>query len=577
MTRNHWTLVADTARSPELSGTNSEKDSGAQPSSLHAGSGPQDSSAGPCLNEDELLAYRAGLCSEATLARVDAHLDHCASCRELVHYLLLGGPPGGALSASSLPWPMTFPPGALVHERYEIRRFVGRGGMGEVYEAFDVLMGTRVALKTVLCTASDQPQAFRKLKDEVRNAQRIAHPNVCRINELQVHHPPDGAGTPLPFFTMEFIDGERLGNRVRRARLPIADARAIACQLLDGLAAAHARGVLHLDLKSDNVMVRRGDAAPEVVIMDFGLSRALDAAVSQRTSERLQLAGTLPYMSVEQLEGRRDLGPAADIYSFGVVLYEMLTGQLPHRAESLGGMLLRQLKTRPEAPSRLVPELSGSVDRFVLRCLEANCSKRHADAASARRALEQSGQWLQNGASPRHTRHFVVAAAILAVLISLGSRVVPMDRRSPIAGGLSAPPSVRVASGDPSRAVQTAEHALQPAAPAARVEPEAPAMRVTPKADPSPAPTAVATKAVVKPQPAAVRGRSSAALPAQVPRAKQAGHEPPSAPVDAGALPEPEGDWVPHALLDSLLLPASAPLADPDAGGQRLLHTKAHQ
>lgn len=381
---------------------------------------------------DEILEYIGGQLAEDELARMDAHLDACSACRDVVRHVVQGMAQSWHGEGRDATEPgTTFLPGNVVSGRYMVLRFVGRGGMGEVYEAFDQLMDRRIALKTVLCTVADRPRAARRFKEEVRNAQRVGHPHVCRINDLQEHREA-AFGPALPFFTMEFIDGERLGNRLLAEALPIDDVRIIALQLLGGLEAAHERGVLHLDFKSDNVMLRRDTEAPEAVIMDFGLSRVLGKESRLRTSDRRQFAGTLPYMSVEQLECRDVLGPATDVYAFGVVLYEMLTRALPFDGESLGAVLLKQLKERPPPPSRHVPELSPDLDRFVLKCLHSDPRQRYADAGEALVALRSLRSWTRPPAGARLRESLPWLAGALGIGIVAVSSIPRGQPLSPI-------------------------------------------------------------------------------------------------------------------------------------------------
>lgn len=278
-------------------------------------------------------------------------------------------------------------PGSVIAGRYRLSRFVARGGMGEIYEAFDGFLGERVALKMIL-PAAHTPNAARELQSEVRLARRVTHPNVCRIHDLGLHADAKRRYWPIPFLTMEFIEGQTLGERLRSGgRMPIWEAQAVARQLLLGLGAAHAAGVLHGDFKSDNVMLRQlpnGEVEP--VITDFGLARAFDA--SQYLASGGALAGSVDYMAPEQLLSGR-LGRETDLFAFGVVFFQMITGRLPF---STGGSpiasAIRRLQERPELPSQVVPGLNPQIDEFILTCLRRERTDRFPDAESALRALD---------------------------------------------------------------------------------------------------------------------------------------------------------------------------------------------
>jgi serine/threonine protein kinase len=529
--------------------------------------------------DDEILEYIGGQRAEEELARMDAHLDACKVCRELMHHVLQGmaqswqgeqRDPGEAGT--------TFVAGNVVASRYVIKSFVGRGGMGEVYEAFDRLMDRRIALKTMLCTAADRPRAARRFKEEVRNAQRVGHPHVCRINDLQ-EHSEAVFGPPLPFFTMEYIDGDRLGNRLLEGPLPLDEARVIALQILDGLRAAHQRGVLHLDLKTDNVMLRRNTDAPDAVIMDFGLSRVLGSESKLRTSDRRQFAGTLPYMSVEQLECRDTLGPATDVYAFGVVLYEMLTRAMPFDGESLGSILLKQLNERPKPPSHHVRGLAPELDRFVLRCLKSDPHARYADAGQALRALEAIGSWsLPAGARARGWR---LAAAASAVAVIAGLVVVSSMRRS---SPEAATPSAAVSVPAPQTNVERLTQELGPApSTPASVASTAASLPSTALPGSSPEPRDLGSSAIAQPaskgsartaQPGA---RSEAATPriAEAPaptsEARTAAEAPsapaPDGPTSGGAVsPDDRDAWKPSRVPKRLRGPTPVPSRNVDGG-----------
>jgi len=514
-----------------------------------------------CHLDDRVLEYMGGQLPEEELLRMDAHLEACNPCRALMHHLVQGiaqswdGNEEQAASSST-----TFVVGSIVNSRYRIDGFIGRGGMGEVYEAFDQLMDRKVALKTVLCTVADRPRASRRFKEEVRNAQRVGHTHVCRINELQEHH--DGAlATPLPFFTMEFIEGERLGRRLKGEALPLEEVRIIALQLLAGLEAAHERGVLHLDFKSDNVMLRSGSAAPDAVIMDFGLSRVLGGESLVRTSDRRQFAGTISYMSVEQLEGRGDVGPATDVYAFGVVLYEMLTQGLPFYGESLSAALLKQLKERPKPPSRFVPELAPALDRFVLKCLNNDAQLRYADAGQALSALKALGPWSRRRGG--WLWKVAVPVALLSAFVAvLGLRGT--DRASPEAPPSSTLPDAPAAAAPPSAAPSAAapvplEQVRQPLNPMSSATDAPSAAPVSEGTTSTPAPavpakTPASVLAPPVPRPRVTLPAATANAPSPAPAEAEAAAEPRPAPEAPSVAPNAH-EWKPARVPQRLSAP----------------------
>jgi serine/threonine protein kinase len=261
-----------------------------------------------------------------------------------------------------------------------------------------------VALKTLLSTISDNPQAIRRLLCEARLARRISHPNVCRVHDVGLHEEPGRVDERLHFLTMEFIDGERLGQLLRTSPMDIQLVIAIARQILAGLGAAHAAGVLHRDLKSDNIMVSGqavggqllagqgpGEKGAEmrVTITDFGLSQALegDAAASRSGNER---GGSVSYMAPEQILGQH-LTPATDLFAFGVVLFEMLCAELPFACDDGSRQTaMARLGQKPVAPSQLRPEVPPGLDRLVLRCLMEKPEDRFASAEETLAVLDEA-------------------------------------------------------------------------------------------------------------------------------------------------------------------------------------------
>jgi serine/threonine-protein kinase len=265
-----------------------------------------------------------------------------------------------------------FLPGRLLAGRYRIIALLGRGGMGEVYRADDLTLGQSVALKFLPEEAEKDEALLERLRNEVRISRRVSHANVCRVYDV-------GEVDGHTFFTMEYIDGEDLASLLRRiGRLPADKALEIARQLCAGLAAAHAKGVLHRDLKPANIML---DGRGQVVMTDFGLAGLVDQIPGADVR-----SGTPAYMAPEQLAGK-EVSVKTDIYSLGMVLYEIFTGKRAFDAESLPELVRIKTESTPSKPSFLVKDLDPAVERIILRCLETDPSLRPSSVMNVAAAL----------------------------------------------------------------------------------------------------------------------------------------------------------------------------------------------
>jgi eukaryotic-like serine/threonine-protein kinase len=278
--------------------------------------------------------------------------------------------------------PQVLATASVVGGRYRIEALIGRGGMGEVYRAYDELVGEKVALKTLRSELSADPDFLRRFRREVQLARKVTHSSVCRLFDAGVHEAPDA--DRLHFFAMQLLEGETLAARIRRdGRLLPEDARNIAAHLSEGLDAAHSAGIIHRDFKSANVMLCDGRA----VIMDFGLAKTalVDSAKAdayQSVTADSQLAGTFAYMSPEQLSGVA-VTPATDIYSLGVVLFEMATGRLPFDdPHPIRSAMQRAKDGAPDVHS-MAPELDAQWASTIARCLHRDPSMRFPSAGAA--------------------------------------------------------------------------------------------------------------------------------------------------------------------------------------------------
>jgi eukaryotic-like serine/threonine-protein kinase len=270
-------------------------------------------------------------------------------------------------------------PGSLISGRFEILRFIGQGGMGQVYEAFDLELKGKIALKTIREDISADPRMISRFRREVLLTRRITHPNVCRTFDIERHSSTvsDGNSQELTFLTMELLEGETLADFLaRRHRLTWAEALPLVLQMIDGLSAAHSVGIVHRDFKPSNVILVPANDALRVVVTDFGLARAippddqvsLEHAVTSLTGSHGVL-GTLVYMAPEQFE-RGEVTVASDIYSLGLVMYEMVTGQRPFAGATPFTEAVKRIKQSAPSPKMLAPDLDCRWESAICKCLQ---------------------------------------------------------------------------------------------------------------------------------------------------------------------------------------------------------------
>jgi tetratricopeptide (TPR) repeat protein len=294
----------------------------------------------------------------------------------------LDHPPGRTPEAQPV-----FSESQIVAGRYKIIRFVGHGGMGEVYEAQDLELKERVALKTLLPAIASDPRMIARFKQEIQLSRKISHPNVCRVFDL-ARHPADGSSSEtVVFLTMEFLDGETLAGRLQRDG-PLAPQTALPLleQISEGLDAAHRAGIIHRDLKPSNIMLTPASEGPRVVVTDFGLARSFVPSGETTATLSGQPLGTPDYMAPELLTNHRAT-VSSDIYAMGMVAYKMVTGALPFASEApLAAAILRSRAPVP-APRSLVPELDPAWDRAILKALDPDPTRRFSNAQEFVEAL----------------------------------------------------------------------------------------------------------------------------------------------------------------------------------------------
>jgi serine/threonine protein kinase/tetratricopeptide (TPR) repeat protein len=325
-----------------------------------------------------------------------------------------------------------FGAGEVIDHRYNVVRFLGRGAMGEVYEVHDSSLNESVALKLLSAAIASDKQSIARFKREISLARKVTHRNVCRVHEFGDYTiasiSVSGETTRhVSYITMELLDGPTLYERVRaRGKMEGSEALPLAEQLAKGLDAAHRAKIIHRDFKCGNVMLVPAEEGERAVITDFGLARTESPKDDGSLSSHDQLIGTLDYMSPEQVRSE-EATSASDIYSFGVVMYFMLTGHLPFQGSTPRRRAMKRLAEPPSSPRKYVPGLDNHWEAAILQCLELQPKDRPKCGEDAVRIIrgEISAKRRSSGIWSRS----VIASAISSLLLITVLAAIPSIRQ----------------------------------------------------------------------------------------------------------------------------------------------------
>jgi tetratricopeptide (TPR) repeat protein/predicted Ser/Thr protein kinase len=348
--------------------------------------------------------------------------------------------------------------GTLLADRYGILALLGQGGMGAVYKAHDTELERLVALKLIRPDLASNPEILRRFKQELILAREVTHRNVIRIFDL-------GQAKGFKFITMEYVEGRDLRVILReREKLPPEETVRIIAQVCRALEAAHAAGVVHRDLKPQNIML---DAKDRVYVMDFGIAHSLETPGMTQTGA---LMGTPEYMSPEQAKGIK-VDPRSDLFSLGIIFYELLTGISPFKADTALATLLKRTQERAQPPAEIDPAIPKAISDVVMKCLEIDRDQRFSNA---REILEDLGQEMPTSVrtvaptlpplipAPQAAeispfvryRTWIAGAAAVVLLAAVGiafrGKIFPAKRAAPVEQASLAILPFRNASGDAS-------------------------------------------------------------------------------------------------------------------------------
>lgn len=330
--------------------------------------------------------------------------------------------------------------GQVLGDRYEIERLAGSGGFGVVYSAVDRRLQKRVAVK-ILTRDTKDVQLVERFRAEALAAGRLDHPNIVGATDFDITD--DG----VPYMVMDFVDGEPLDQMLaRQGPLNVRRATRLARGLCRALAQAHDAGIIHRDLKPANIIIKpEADGSESPKIVDFGLVKLVQSHLAPSLTDTGQTLGTPIYMSPEQVRGRTDIDGRADLYSVGVILYEMLTGRTPFSSKSAGDVMVAKVVDKPE-PLSTYARVPAGLERLVLCTIDPDPAKRVGTAAEMSALLESftadtmATSSVDLGLPKQRSAWPAMAAALAVVAVALAGYAVVRSKRSPASHEAAASP-----------------------------------------------------------------------------------------------------------------------------------------
>src|SRR5580704_17657293 len=321
--------------------------------------------------------------------------------------------------------------------RYRIETLLGQGGMGRVYKAYDKELDRTVAIKVVREGAIGQVDALKRFKQELVLASKISHKNILRIHDM-------GEVAGVRFISMAYIQGKDLQHIIKEnPKMPLERVLKFSQQIAEALAAAHAEGVVHRDLKPQNLLIGNDD---QVFVCDFGLAKSFEESAIGMTRTGAFL-GTPRYMSPEQVEGK-PADQRADLYAFGLILYEMVTGDVPFTGESTLKVMYQRIQEKPKSPKLINADLPNWLVRIIMRCLEKDPADRYQNAyeiladlqagkspsgggSGSRTGISRSGDSIQIQLPEFASRRSVWIPSAVAVLLAILFAIPPIRHLIP--------------------------------------------------------------------------------------------------------------------------------------------------